>query len=165
MHIRAETPADHAAIAATAGAAFAAVAHSAGTEPAIIAALRDADALTISLVACEGDTVVGHVAFSPVAIAASEGDWFGLGPVSVLPTWQGSGIGSALITEGLAQLKALGAAGCVVLGDPRYYRRFGFTSDPTLTYGDFPAGLFQRLVFGEVSPSGAVAYHPAFAAT
>jgi putative acetyltransferase len=162
MHIRAETPADEAAIAATASAAFAAVAHSAGTEAAIIAALRGAGALTLSLVACDGEAIVGHVAFSPVVIAVSQGEWFGLGPVSVLPARQRTGLGSALVTQGLAQLEAQGAAGCVVLGDPRYYRRFGFSRDPALTYGNFPPGLFQRLCFAGSPPSGAANYHPAF---
>lgn len=165
MPIRPETPADAAAIAATVSAAFATARHSSGTEAAIVAALRHAGALTLSLVAWDGEAIVGHVAFSPVTIAASEGEWFGLGPVSVLPARQRTGIGGALITEGLAQLQAQAAAGCVILGDPRYYHRFGFASDPALTYGDVPPGLFQRLCFGDITPRGPVAYQPAFEAT
>jgi putative acetyltransferase len=58
----------------------------------------------------------------------------------------------------------LGAEGCVVLGDPAYYRRFGFVSDPGLRYGDVPPEYFQRLSFTNVEPTGEVAYHPCFTA-
>lgn len=116
--------------------------------------LRAANALTISLVAVENDEIVGHVAFSPVPIESGDGEWFGLGPVSVRPDRQGSGIGKALIESGLAQLGDNGANGCVVLGDPGYYARFGFASDPALRYAEVPAEYFQRIVFRGPAPTG-----------
>jgi predicted N-acetyltransferase YhbS len=56
----------------------------------------------------------------------------------------------------------LHAAGCVVLGDPRYYQRFGFEADPALTYGGKPSPYFQRLVLNGPPASGDVSYHAAF---
>ncbi len=99
-----------------------------------------------------------------MAIEVAEGDWFGLGPVSVTPGQQGQGIGQVLIREGLERLEALGAGGCVVLGEPEYYGRFGFRSDPALRYGDAPPAYFQRLIFKGAAPSGQVRFHPSFEA-
>ncbi len=146
-------------------AAFQGKPYSSGTEAHIVDALRAAGALTISLVAEDHDEIVGHIAFSPVTINGQAGRWYGLGPVSVLPLWQRRGIGSALIQGGLAQLRDLGAEGCVVLGDPAYYGRFGFTSDPALRYRDVDPSHFQRLSFTGVTPAGAVEFHPAFDVT
>lgn len=163
--LRPETPADIPAIAALTTAAFAGAEHSSGTEAAIVDALRGAGALTLSLVAEDGDgQVLGHAAFSPVTIDGEDQNWFGLGPVSVAPELQGQGIGAALIADGLAQLRTSGAAGCVVLGDPAYYGRFGFVSDAGLTYPGVPAEYFQRLVLNGAVPTGTVTYHAGFAA-
>ncbi|AGM45264.1 hypothetical protein KGEDBEEJ_01066 [Aeromonas hydrophila] len=63
---------------------------------------------------------------------------------------------------GLAQLKGMGAAGCVVLGDPGFYGRFGFVSEPGLTLLGVPAEYFMARSFGAVMPRGEVCYHPAF---
>ena len=142
--------------------AFAEAPHSSGTEPAIVDALRVGGALTISLVAIEGDAIVAHIAISPVVAEDGASGWFGLGPVSVLPDWQHRGIGSALIREALARLRTSGSAGCVVLGDPNYYGRFGFEHDPALNYRDVPAPYFQVLSFSGQRPCGSVEYHAAF---
>lgn len=165
MIIRPERPSDAAAIRSLVTAAFTGAPHSSGTEAAIVDALRDAGALTLSLVAAERDNIIGHAAFSPVAIDRSPDGWFGLGPVAVRPGRQHGGIGRALIAEGLRQLRERGAEGCVVLGDPAYYGRFGFRADPALRYPGVPAVYFQRLAFDGDSPAGTVAYHPAFTAS
>ena len=163
MLIRQEQGGDHGAIADVAARAFAGVEHSDQTEPEIIARLRAADALTISLVAIESDILVGHVAFSPVTIEGADHGWFGLGPVSVKPDHQGAGIGSALIRRGLEHLRAQGAAGCVVLGEPDYYRRFGFERDEGLRYEGAPPEYFMRINFtANDAPTGRVDYAPAF---
>jgi len=162
IDIRPERADDADAIRSITTAAFATAEHSSGTEAAIVDALRNAGALTISLVAVENREIVGHVAFSPVMIDAKPGGWFGLGPVSVRPDRQGGGVGKALIESGLAALNAKGADGCVVLGDPRYYSRFGFASDTRLRYGDAPVEYFQRLVFKGPAPAGQIAYHASF---
>lgn len=162
MQIRPETAADAAAIAALTTAAFAGAPHASGTEAAIIAALRKAGALHLSLVATEAGRVIGHVAFSPVRIDGRACGWFGLGPIAVAPDRQGQGLGGALIREGLARLHAEGAKGCVLLGDPGYYTRFGFVADPGLTLPGVPAPYFLRLVLAGPAPVGRVAYHPGF---
>ncbi len=110
----------------------------------------------------EDRRLLGHVAFSPVLIGGEEKGWYGLGPVSVLPDRQGEGIGSILIREGLAILRQEGAKGCVLLGDPGYYGRFGFRADQRLKLPGVPAEYFQCLAFGPDTPEGDVAYDMAF---
>ena len=95
--------------------------------------LRTNRRAVVSLVAHEGDTVVGHVLFSPVAIHAIDGsddtvlaNGLGLAPVAVLPEFQGRGVGAALIEAGIARCRESGVPFVVVLGEPAYYGRFGF---------------------------------------
>lgn len=164
MEIRSETPADIAAIEAVTVAAFQPAAHTQHTEQFIAAALRRSGALTVSLVA-EEEVVVGHVAVSPVTVSGGVAGWYGLGPVSVAPACQGRGVGRALVERALAELRAQGAAGCVVLAEQDYYARFGFVAEPALVLADVPAEYFQALAFIGPPPSGTVAYQPAFAAT
>lgn len=164
IEIRDEDPNEAPSIRRLTEAAFKLSDHSSGTEGAIIEALRRAGALSISLVAIRDAEILGHVAFSPVTIDGRELDWYGLGPVSVRPDVQGNGIGSALIREGLVRLKDLRAAGCVLLGDPAYYGRFGFKNDPALRFVGAPAEYFLALPLGEAKPSGVVVYHEGFAA-
>ncbi|WP_163469467.1 GNAT family N-acetyltransferase, partial [Escherichia coli] len=83
-------------------------------------------ALTLSLVAEHNGTPIGHASVSPIVLSNGAAGWYGLAPVSVLPAYQSQGIGSRLIRRLLAELQERGAAGCVVLGDPNYYGRFGF---------------------------------------
>jgi putative acetyltransferase len=162
MEIRLERRGEDTDLAAVIDQAFASAEHSDGTEAQIVDRLRAAGALTLSLVAEDQGAIIGHVAFSPVTVDGKSAGWFGLGPVAVRPDRQRQGVGEALIGEGLAQLVATGAAGCVVLGEPSFYSRFGFVADPRLRYPGPPAEYFQTLAFGGVMPTGAVAYHPAF---
>lgn len=162
--IRPERPADAEPIAALTAAAFEGHAFADGTEPAIPGLLRKDGALTVSLVAEEEGRIAGHVAFSPVTVDGADVGWFGLGPVSVAPGLQRRGIGGALIREGLERLRGLDARGCVLLGDPAYYGRFGFEADPALRYPGPPARFFQSLVLVPPAPEGEVRFHPAFGA-
>ena len=165
MEIRFEQSEDLAAIRTLTFAAFGNAPHSTQTEAAIIDALRAAGALTISLVAVDAEVLVGHVAFSPVTINGEVSGWYGLGPVSVRPDRQRKGVGRALIQTGLDHLRAMNAQGCVVLGDPLYYGRFGFISDPNLRYGNVPPEYFQLLAFSDEVPRGEVLFHPGFDAS
>ena len=161
--IRDEQPGDEAAIAALTEVAFRTVRYSEGGESAIIERLRGSGDLTLSLIAENRDqAIIGHVAFSRVTIADGTPDWYGLGPISVIPLRQGVGIGGAMASEGLARLRALGAGGCVVLGDPRYYGPLGFAHDPGLVFPGPPPEYFQRLVLNGDEPRGIVRYAAAF---
>jgi len=164
MIIRNENESDIQAIADITKTAFATLAISQHTEQFIINALRAAGALTVSLVAEIDGTVVGHVAFSPVTISDGNPHWYGLGPVSVLPQYQRQGIGTALIREGLSLLKARAGQGCVLVGPPAYYQRFGFRNLPALTLEGVPAEYFLALPFEDQTPRGVVVFHSAFAA-
>lgn len=162
MLIRPETAADTAAIAGVIARAFGNAPHSSHTEQYIVRELRAAGTLAVSLVAERGNKVVGHVAFSPVTIGSDAQHWYGLGPLAVEPGLQSQGIGAALVRAGLAQLRKLSAAGCVVLGEPAYYRRFGFKVVPGLFYPGPPPEYFMAQSFTGEVPQGAVAYHAAF---
>ena len=162
LTIRREAPADVAAIEAVTVAAFLNAPYTSHTEQFIVNALRKAGKLTLSLVAEEEGQIVGHVAVSPVSISDGTSGWFGLGPISVLPQWQGRGIGSALMREALRVLEEEGAAGCVLLGEPEYYGRFGFRAEPNLVLPDVPPQYFQALAFRPPLPRGIVSYDEAF---
>ena len=162
VRVREERPGDEEAIAALVASAFAGLPHAGGNEAGIVEGLRNAGALAVSLVAESEDRLVGHVAFSPVRVASAERGWFGLGPLAVAPAWQRRGIGSALVRAGLDRLRTGGARGCVVLGDPAYYGRFGFIADARLRFAAAPAEYFQMLCWEAQVPSGRVDYHAAF---
>ena len=160
--IRSEDDADVSAIAEVTLAAFETLEISNHTEQLIIAELRAAGALTISLVAELNGRVVGHVAFSPLTISDGTRDWYGLGPISVLPGYQRHGVGKALIREGLSRLREIDAQGCCLVGHPDYYRKFGFRNSPELVYEGVPQEAFFTLSFSEHTPRGTVAFHDAF---
>ncbi|KAM3115857.1 GNAT family N-acetyltransferase [Phormidesmis sp. 146-33] len=136
MEVRAEKPEDIEAVRSVNVAAF-----GREGEADLVDRLRGATS-TLSLVAVEADQIVGHVFFSPVAIAGeytndstnnSTNDLtnglliLGLAPVAVLPNYQRQGIGSLLIRQGLQACIQSGCKAVVVLGSPKYYSRFGFT--------------------------------------
>ena len=160
MIVRPEREGDIDAIRTLTETAFRTAPHADGTEHLIIDRLRAAGALTLSLVAEADGAVVGHVAFSPVSLSDDSKGWYGLGPISVDPSRQGEGIGGKLIRDGLDRLKAQDATGCVLLGDPAYYSRFGFEQDPKLTLDGVPPEYFMRVAFSPVYDGGTVSYHP-----
>lgn len=162
--IRSETHGDAGAISEVTAAAFATLEISNHTEQFIIEALRAAKALTISLVAEMDGRIVGHIAFSPVAVADGSQGWYGLGPVSVLPACQRQGIGKALIEEGLSRLKDMGAHGCCLVGHPDYYPKFGFRNVDGLIFEGVVPEVFFALSFTGQYPQGAVTFHQAFEA-
>ncbi len=165
MLIREETPDDIQAITDVTIAAFANHPISNQTEHYIVLALRNAGALSLSLVAEDAGRVLGHVAFSPITISDGATNWYGLGPVSVWPEMQRQGIGSCLIKHGLTMLKGRKAKGCSLVGEPDYYHRFGFRNYPELTHEGIPQQYFLCLPFTSEIPKGRVQYHEAFEAT
>ncbi len=163
--IRLETSNDIDAITDLTIAAFANLEISNHTEQYVVEGLRAANALTLSLVAELDGRLVGHIAFSPISIADGARDWYGLGPVSVLPDYQRMGIGKALIQQGLSQLKDLGAKGCCLVGHPTYYTKFGFKNVESLVLEHVPPEVFFALSFDGRYPQGSVTFHEAFMAT
>ncbi len=162
--LRNEINADVNAIAEVTVDAFKTLEISNHTEQFIIAALRAAKALTMSLVAEVDGRVIGHIAFSPVTISDGTRNWYGLGPVSVLPEYQRQGIGKALIQEGLLRLKEMNAQGCCLVGHPDYYRKFGFRNMSGLVLEGVPQEVFFALSFDGHIPQGAVTFHEGFKA-
>lgn len=162
--IRAERPDDAGGIDAITRAAFRDHPHSRQTEHLIVRDLRQAGAMTVSLVAEAGTAVVGHAAFSPVTMGGGAGGWHGLGPLSVAPAWQRQGIGQRLVRDGLERLRQMGSLGCVLVGDPVYYGRFGFAAIPGVGVAGVPPEYVLCLPFAAPPPAGPVIFHPAFAA-
>lgn len=169
--IRKENSGDAGEIRRVVSAAFEPVSYSDGTEPDIVDMLRDSNNMTLSLLETNGAEILGHIAFSPVTINQKDHGWYGLGPVSVRPDLQNTGIGSGLINRGLELLKERGAQdgvqGCVVLGNPLFYQRFGFQPRPDLHFEGAPAEYFMALPFTDQIPAnqiptGTVTYHKAF---
>ncbi len=162
--IRSERDSDADAIAEVTAAAFETLEISNNTEQFIIEALRAAGALKLSLVAELDGQIIGHIAFSPVSISDGTANWYGLGPISVLPELQRQGVGKALIREGLSRLKNMGAGGCCLVGHPEYYIKFGFQNMPGLVLEGVPPEVFFALSFEGHNPRGSVAFHEAFKA-
>ncbi|EAQ28737.1 acetyltransferase, GNAT family protein [Erythrobacter sp. NAP1] len=160
--IRPEAPGDEEIIFAITEAAFADMKHSDGDEQHLVDRLRKAGDLTLSLVAEDGTRIVGHIAISPVKISDGAKGWYGLGPVSVWPEVQRAGIGGALVKRAIADMRAAGAMGIVLLGSPEYYSRFGFQYVPQITFPGPPAEYFQTLLLDGEMPSGEVTYAPGF---
>jgi putative acetyltransferase len=163
MNIRHEEPADHRAIYGVHEASF----PTAG-EAQLVDALRAAGRLFVSLVAEDQGEIVGHVAFSPVSVLGAT-DGVGLAPVAVLPAFRRRGIADQLIRQGIADCKQQGCGFVVVLGEPDYYRRFGFKSARFWglrdEYGGGDAFQAMELRPGAIPTNGGdVQYAPEFAA-
>ena len=149
--IRNETPDDIPAIHALNKCAF-----GQEQEADIVDALRRNGAARLSLVATIDDVVVGHILYSPITIDDGP-EGAALGPMAVLPEYQGRGVGSQLVREGNARLKKQGCPYVIVLGHAGYYPRFGFR--PASTFGvtcewDVPDDVFMLLVLDEAKMQG-----------
>lgn len=162
VEIRRERPDDVDAIGALITSAFLGMPYADGDEAEVVVALRAQGALTVSLVAERQGTLVGHIAFSPARAADGAPGWYALGPLAVAPADQRGGIGSALVHAGLEAISELGAAGCILTGDPAYYSRFGFRLAPANVPPGQPAEYFMvKRLRGEL-PAGPIAFHEAF---
>jgi putative acetyltransferase len=162
LRIRPEQESDIDRIAEITKVAFRQHPYSNHPEHLIVHNLRRDQALVLSLVAEIDGELVGHIAFSEVEISDGSMGWFGLGPLAVVPGEQGKGVGSALVRAGLDRLKEQGANGCVLLGEPGYYHRFGFYNDPDLFLAEESQEHFMALSFSNLRARGVVRYHPAF---
>jgi putative acetyltransferase len=128
-------------------------------EGEIIEQLRAGCKELVSLVATEGEKIVGHILFSP-AIIESDGEevnGMGLAPMAVLPEYQRKGIGSMLVQKGIEKIKQMGYPFIIVLGHAEYYRRFGF--EQASIYGiksqwDVPDEAFMVMILDGATMSG-----------
>lgn len=165
MKIRSEAPKDYPEIYQINCAAF-----DSNMEAELVNALRKSGAALVSLVAEENGTLLGSVHFSPVFIEHNpqEVPIAGLAPLAVLPAYHGKGIGGKLIRAGLEKCHALGIQAVVVLGDPKYFQRFGFSrADGFRLFCEYtsPPESFMalELVAGALkSCNGMVKYHSVF---
>jgi putative acetyltransferase len=153
--IRHEKQGDAAAIYALTKAAFAPMSFSDDSEPDMIDQMRKDGDLVLSLVA-EQDGIIGHVAFSPAKISGAAGDWYGLGPISVRADMQKQGLGTKLAHTGLDMLRKMGAAGCVLTGNPDVYAPMGFQSRPDLTYSGLNTKYIHYYVLNGTAPKGEI---------
>jgi putative acetyltransferase len=164
-NIREETPEDFRAVRRVNELAF-----GRPQEATLVEALKDKADSYLSLVAEAEGQIVGHIFFSPVTIESGEGahDAFALAPMAVLPEFQGRGVGSRLVLEGLEECLKRGHELVFVLGHPEYYPRFGF--EPTSRRGitcEFPVPeevfMLKELRAGALEGvRGVVRYHPEF---
>jgi putative acetyltransferase len=162
--IRPEAPGDERTIYDLVQRAFAPMPFSEGDEQDLVDLLRERGELTLSLVAVNpAGTIIGHVAFSPATIDQAACDWYQMAPVAVCPTLQHRGVGSALIREGIGQLRQGGANGVAVVGNPAYYERFGFAVLPGLApLSEHDAPYFRAMVLAGDAPHGTLRYASAF---
>jgi putative acetyltransferase len=118
----------------------------------------------LSLVAEEDDKVVGHVLYSRIAVDGVE-NAAALGPVAVDLAHQKHGYGSRLIEEAHRRLPKMGVAIVFVLGDPAYYKRFGFSAQQAKAFRAAYGGPYFQSVklLPNAPPSGTVVYPAPFA--
>jgi putative acetyltransferase len=105
-----------------------------------------------------------RIALEPQLFSCQIRNWYGLGPVSVLPAYQRRVIGKALIREGLSRLKEMNAQGCGLVGHPDYYRKFGFENMSGLVHEGVPPEVFFALSFDGHTPQGTATFHEGFLA-
>ncbi len=163
--IRDQKTCDFAVVRELVSAAFKTLPVACGREQFVMDALWTTGAASVALVAQDGGEIVGQAAFSKVMVGGQDVGWHGCGPVSVLPARHKQGIGSALMRAGLERLRALGSKGCVVVGDPNYYPRFGFTNTDAMFETGVPLEVFMAIRFAGEMPKGEVKFDEAFEAT
>jgi len=163
MHVRPERPADIPLIHAVNVAAF-----DSPTEAKLVDTLREQTDV-ISIVAEQDGHILGHILFSPVRLTGADDlRVMALAPMAVTPERQRTGIGSALVREGLARCQRQGSDAVFVVGHPDYYPRFGFS--PSSRFGvtcefEVPDDVFMAM---ELAPgalkgrAGRLFYHEAF---
>ncbi|MBZ9964000.1 GNAT family N-acetyltransferase [Mesorhizobium sp. BR1-1-2] len=162
MSIRAATPRDREAIRLVEEHAFGQQA-----EAGLVDALVSGGDAVVELVAEEDGQVVGHILFSRLFVRAGGKDFpaVALAPLAVEPSFHGTGIGGALIRETHIRLRDAGETLAVVLGDPAYYSRFGYSHARAEGFeSDYQGEALQALAWGDAPETGRLVYASAFTA-
>ena len=81
----------------------------------------------LSLIGTVGSCLIAHVIFTKGCVDLANSDVALLGPLAVASAWQRKGVGSCMVRSGLQRLQHDGIGSVLVLGDPAYYQRFGFS--------------------------------------
>jgi putative acetyltransferase len=126
-----------------------------------------------ALVAERRGDVIGHVCLNYVLLRGEDEQdrrVLELAPLSVKPGPLGQDIGTALTQRALALADAAGEPLILVLGDARYYERFGFapaSASGITAPAPVPAATFliRRLSGSSAQHRGLVAFPPGFEAT
>lgn len=160
--VRPERPEDRQAIFDVTQRAFAPMPYAGGDEQLLPDRFRDANALALSLVAEKDGRVMGQITLTPATPADRSTGWYAIGPVSVEPAIQHQGVGSLLIRAAIAWMREQGGTGCVLVGNPEYYSRFGFHRFPSLTPTGEPAEFYQMLSLDGREPDVVVHFHPLY---
>ncbi|MGC4024461.1 MAG: N-acetyltransferase [Mesorhizobium sp.] len=156
MSIRMATPRDRAAIRQVEEHAF-----GQSMEAGLVDALVSNADVVLELVAEEEGSVVGHILFSRLYVEkdGARTQAVALAPLAVEPSFHGTGIGGALVREAHLRLKAAGETLSIVLGDPEYYGRFGYTHARAAGFAsDYQCDALQALAWGDAPESGELVY-------
>lgn len=160
MSIRMATPGDRAAIRLVEEHAFGQAA-----EAGLVDALVESTDAVLELVAVEEGAVVGHILFSRLYVE-KDGERtpaVALAPLAVEPSFHGTGIGGALVREAHVRLKAAGETLSIVLGDPDYYGRFGYSHKRAARFeSEYQCDALQALAWGEAPEDGRLVYAEPF---
>ncbi|HSV04000.1 MAG TPA: N-acetyltransferase [Phenylobacterium sp.] len=160
--IRYAAAGDHAAISELVAQAF-----GRPDEARLVEGLRTDEDAMFELVAEESGEFVGHIMFSRLWADRDE-LYAALAPLAVRPEHQRKGLGAALVRAGLERAPQFGAFGVLVLGDPAYYGRFGFTAATAAqVHGPWrgqPAFMALALGEGAFDRPMSIAYPNAFGA-
>ncbi|MBS3648675.1 N-acetyltransferase [Pseudaminobacter sp. 19-2017] len=137
------------------------------TEADLVERLVSDGAVVLELVAEIDGRIAGHVVFSRLTIESDGGPYLAvaLAPLAIAPDFQGRGVGTALVEDGHRRLEKVGETLSVVLGDPEYYNRFGYSHDRAEQFlSDYQGEALQALAWGEAPSTGRLVYAAPFAA-
>ena len=135
-------------------------------EAILVDRLRSDGDLVLSLVAEDAGVVIGYIAFSRIKVEGGETPFsaVALAPLAVYPDYQSQGVATRLVREGHACLAALGETLCVVVGEPQYYGRFGYSNRRVAGFAcEYQSPYLMGLSFGAAPWEGRLVYSPAFA--
>jgi putative acetyltransferase len=136
-------------------------------EALLVDRLRSAGDIVLSLVAEDGGIVIGYIAFARITVEGDAAPFsaVALAPLAVYSDYQSQGVATQLVREGHACLAFLGETLSVVLGEPQYYGRFGYSNRRVAGFeNEYQSPYLMGLSFGAAPWEGRLVYPPAFGA-